>query len=115
VHAVSDRACIESYRLRKHVLREQVRDAGVDAALLFAADKISKVRELPDLVRRDRARFGATPRATRACDHLEHDHQMRLEHYRESLRMLQLAAPGHALVTRLARELDACPIVIRHA
>jgi (p)ppGpp synthase/HD superfamily hydrolase len=112
VQAVTDRTRVESYRLRKQVLREQVRSAGVDAALLFAADKISKVRELPDLARRDRARFVATPRATRARDHMEHDHQMRLEHYRESLRMLQLAAPGHALVQRLARELDSCAIAI---
>jgi hypothetical protein len=43
---------------------------------------------------------------------MEHDHQMRLEHYRESLRMLQLAAPGHALVQRLARELESCAIAI---
>lgn len=113
VHAVTERACVESYRVRKQVLREQVRNAGFDAALLFAADKISKVRELPDLARRDRARFAASARAARAREHLEHDYQMRLEHYHESLRMLQLAAPGHMLVKRLARELDCCPIAIR--
>lgn len=112
VHAVSDRACVESYRLRKQVLREQVRDPGVEAGLVFAADKISKVRELPDLARRDRARFGATARAMRTRDYLEHDYQMRLEHYHESLRMLQVAAPGHTLLERLARELDTCPIAI---
>jgi len=60
VQAVTDHACLGSYRQRKLVLREQVHGAGADAALLFAANKIAKVRELPDQIRRDRARFGET-------------------------------------------------------
>ena len=46
VRAVSDDADIAGYRERKRALRAQVRQAGSDAALLFAADKIAKVREL---------------------------------------------------------------------
>lgn len=38
---------------------------------------------------------------------------MRLEHYQQSLRMLQRVAPRHPLVTGLADELDHCPITIR--
>jgi len=111
VEAVTDHASVESYRRRKQVLREQVRSAGRDAMLLFAADKISKVRELADQLRRDRARFGA-PRAPRALGHLEHYQEMRLEHYQESLAMLQRVAPRHPLAVQLAEALDACPLAI---
>jgi len=37
---------------------------------------------------------------------------MRLEHYQESLKMLQRIAPRHALVKQLANELDDCPLII---
>lgn len=105
VRAVSDDASIASYRQRKQLLREQVRAAGSDAALIFAADKISKIRELPDRVARDRSRYGTAVPA-----HAQHDHQLRIEHYNESVRMLQAIAAGHPLVNRLANELRACPI-----
>jgi (p)ppGpp synthase/HD superfamily hydrolase len=104
VQAVSDDASIPSYRQRKQLLRKRVRDAGGDAALIFAADKISKVRELPDRVARDRARYGTAVPA-----HVQHDHQLRIEHYTETLRMLQAIAPRHPLVNRLADELRNCP------
>lgn len=104
VAAVSDDASIPSYRQRKQRLREQVRNAAGDATLVFAADKISKVRELPDRVARDRARYGTAMPA-----HVQHDHQLRIEHYTESLRMLQAIAPTHPLVNRLADELRSCP------
>jgi hypothetical protein len=113
VQAVTDHECVGSYRERKYVLREQVRNAGGEAALLFAANMISKVRELPDQIRRDRARFGATARGIRARDHLERYQQIRLEHYQESLEMLYRVAPRHPLVERLAKELDHFPIAIR--
>jgi hypothetical protein len=113
VQAVTDDAFSPSYRLRKQMLCEQVGNAGGDAALLFAAEKISKVRELPGQIRRDRARFGSTARGSRARNHLEHYHQMRFEHYQESLRMLQRVAAGHPLVRRLENELESCPISIR--
>jgi hypothetical protein len=113
VQAVTDDAFSPSYRLRKQMLREQVSNAGGDAALLFAAEKISKLRELPAQVRRDRARFGAAAPGSRARNHMELYHEMRFEHYQESLRMLQRVAPRHPLVTRLANELESCPITIR--
>lgn len=113
VQAVTDDTLSPSYRLRKQMLCEQVSNAGGDAALLFAAEKISKVRELPAQIRRDRARFDTPARGSRARNHMEHYHQMRFEHYQESLRMLQRVAGGHPLVTQLANELESCPITIR--
>ena len=61
VRAVTDDS-VGTYGDRKHVLREQVRRAGGDAALLFAADKISKVRELSERAAHDRAGAGAIGR-----------------------------------------------------
>jgi len=104
VQAVSDDASIRSYRQRKQRLREQVRSAGGDAALIFAADKISKIRELPDRIARDEARYGTALPA-----HLQHDHELRIEHYNESLRMLQAIAASHPLIERLATELRNFP------
>jgi (p)ppGpp synthase/HD superfamily hydrolase len=113
VQAVSEDASIAIYRQRKQMLREQVRGAGTDAALLFAADKISKVRELPDRVRRDQARLDAAASRHRTRNRLERYHQLRLEHYNKSLRMLLDIAPRHPLVTRLADELANYPIAVR--
>jgi (p)ppGpp synthase/HD superfamily hydrolase len=110
VHAVNDHGCFESYRPRQQVLREQVRSAGGDAALLFAAEEISNVGELAAQARRDRNRFCETASEYRARNHLEHYQQMRVEHCRESLGMLRSVVPGHALVDRLARELESCPV-----
>ena len=112
--AVSNDASVHGYRRRKQALREQVHSAGPDAAVLFAADRISRQRELPNQVMRDRARFDEAPRESRVWGHLEYVHQLRLEHFQQSLRMLQHVAPGHPLVRRLAGELDTCPIRIRH-
>ena len=44
--AVSDDPTIEDVARRRAALRRQVAAAGEDAAAVFAADKISKVREL---------------------------------------------------------------------
>jgi (p)ppGpp synthase/HD superfamily hydrolase len=112
VQAVTDDS-VGSYRERKQALRDRVDHAGGDVALLFAADKIAEVRELADQVRSERARFGANAREARARDRLERFQQMRLEHYRQSLRMLERVAPRHPLVRQLATELDRCPIAGR--
>jgi HD domain len=110
VHAVSDNGCVASYRPRKQELREQVRRAGGDAALLFAAEEISNVGELAAQVRREQNRLCSTIPERRARNHVEHYQRMRVEHCRESLGMLLGVAPGHALVERLASELDGCAI-----
>jgi hypothetical protein len=110
VVAVSDDTSVHSYRRRKQVLREQVRGAGLDAAALFAAERICMLRELPDQFVRDRRRFDAAAPGSRVCVHLERFQQLRLEHFQQSLRMLQRVAPRHPLVRGLAEELDNCPV-----
>jgi (p)ppGpp synthase/HD superfamily hydrolase len=112
VQAVTDDG-VGSYRQRKQVLRQRACAASGDATLLFAADKIAEVRELADQVRRERARLGPAARDSRTANRLERFQQMRLEHYRESLRMLKRVAPGHPLVNQLATELANCPLSIR--
>ena len=59
---------------------------------MFAADKVSKARELR--VRVGRGRF-------------QRKDETRIEHYRASLEMLDELMPGHQLVDRLRAELDA--------
>lgn len=114
VEAITD-DCVGSYPQRKHALREQIRSAGRDAGLLFAANETIEVRELADQVRRERARAGADGARDRARDHVERDRQMRLREYHASLAMLLVMAPRHRLVRQLANELDACPISVRPA
>ena len=90
VSAVSHDPGIPGYARRKAALRNQVANAGEDALTVFAADKLSKVREL---------RFAdnsGTKVRTR-----------KLRHYRLSLAMLQERLPDSSLVAALAAELDA--------
>lgn len=92
VAAVSDDPSIEDDARRKAALREQVAQAGETAAAVFAADKISKARELRLSV--EEGRFGRKDCA-------------KLDHYQASLEMLDELMPGHQLVDRLRTELDA--------
>jgi (p)ppGpp synthase/HD superfamily hydrolase len=84
---------IDSYHERKAALRSNAIAAGPDAHLVFAADKISKTREL-------RARLAAR-HGRRPTD----KQRARLGHYGASLRALQQAAPRLRLVEVLALEL----------
>jgi (p)ppGpp synthase/HD superfamily hydrolase len=108
VQGVTDDSCIDGYRLRKQVLRDQVRFVGGDVALLFAADKIANVRDWPRRVGRERARMQQLSPDDRARRFLENHHAMHLEHYTESLTMLEHVAPEHPLVRQLAEELGHC-------
>jgi (p)ppGpp synthase/HD superfamily hydrolase len=92
VAAVSDDPSIEDAAERKAALRRQVALAGEHAAAVFAADKISKTREL-------RARTGQGS--------LQRSDEAKLEHYRASLEMLADVIPDHQLLGRLRAELDA--------
>jgi len=110
--ATSD--CVGSYPQRKHVLREQIRNADHDdAAVLFAANEIAEVRALADQVRSGRARTAARTSAGRGPSPLERYQQMRLQEYHASLSMLRAVAPQHRLVRQLAVELERCPISVR--
>jgi (p)ppGpp synthase/HD superfamily hydrolase len=92
VAAVTDDPSIEDRGERKAALRRQVADAGECAAAVFAADKVSKAREL-----RVRASRG----------HSEEGDGAKVEHYDASLEMLAGLIPGHSLVGQLRGELEA--------
>jgi (p)ppGpp synthase/HD superfamily hydrolase len=92
VAVVSDDPSIEDDVRRKAALRRQVAKAGDEAAAVFAADKVSKAREL-----RARARHGRFQRSD----------ERKLGHYQASLEMLSDLIPGHPLVEQLREELSA--------
>lgn len=92
VEAVTDDPTIEDDAERKAALRRQVADAGECAAVVFAADKVSKARELR--VRVSRGRF-------------ERADYGRFEHYEASLAMLRDLIPRHELVNQLRMEVEA--------
>jgi (p)ppGpp synthase/HD superfamily hydrolase len=93
VEAVTDDPTIADDAERKAALRRQVADAGECAAVVFAADKVSKVREMR--IRAGRGRFHRTKDGGK------------LEHYEEGLDMLADLIPGHQLVDQLRLELEA--------
>jgi (p)ppGpp synthase/HD superfamily hydrolase len=99
VLAVSDDDRIPGYGVRKAALRRQVAGAGEEALALFAADKLSRLRELRREMTVDRSKHGATPpaRAPRA---------RRLRHYQRSLALLEERLPNSPLVRDLRHELS---------
>jgi (p)ppGpp synthase/HD superfamily hydrolase len=92
VGAVSDDPSIADHAERKAALRRQVARAGKCAAVVFAADKVSKARELR--LRVSRGRF------------VREDNR-KIAHYEASLEMLADLIPGHDLVSQLRMELEA--------
>jgi len=87
VAAVSEDEAIPTYARRKAALRNQVAAAGPEALMVFAADKVSKVRELS----LDRAHRGPS--------------QRRLTHYRRCLELLESLLSDSPLVAQLRTEL----------
>jgi (p)ppGpp synthase/HD superfamily hydrolase len=85
VVAVSEDPDIPGYTRRKAALRDQVAAAGPEALMVFAADKISKVREL---------------RAMRSLP------KRRLTHYRRCVELLERLLSDSPLVTQLRTEFD---------
>lgn len=97
VCAVSEDPRIADYEQRKAALRAQVGDAGRDALMVFAADKLSKLREL---------RLG-TGGAESLAD--------RMHHYSESVVLLSERLPQSPLVAAAQRELETLAPAPRHA
>ena len=92
VDSLSEDPAIGDKQERRAALRRQVADAGSPAAAVFAADKISKTREL----------------RLKACrGELGEEERVKLEHYDESLEMVEAVMPGHELVERLRLELES--------
>lgn len=100
VLAVSDDERIDGYGKRKAALRRQVASAGEEALSLFAADKLSKLRELrrETVVDPDAAGMSRRVRELRA---------RRLRHYQRSLALLEERLPASPLVRALRDELAA--------
>jgi len=100
VLAVSDDDRITGYAHRKAALRRQVAGAGDEAMALFAADKLSKLRELRHETVLDAQGSHATARVRTL-------RARRLRHYQRSLAMLEERLPESPLVRDLRDELDA--------
>ena len=92
VDALTDDPSIEDQQERRAALRRQVEESGEKAAAVFAADKISKAREM-----RMKADFGP----------LGEDDRAKLDHYGQSLDMLDRVCGGGDLVRALREELAA--------
>jgi len=100
VAAVSDDDRIRGYAERKAALRRKVAGAGNEALSLFAADKISKLRELRRETASDRDIRSASGRVREVK-------ARRLRHYRRSLALLEERLPESPLVGELREELGA--------
>jgi (p)ppGpp synthase/HD superfamily hydrolase len=100
VLAVSDDDQVGSYSKRKAALRQQVGGAGEEALTLFAADKLSKVRELRREASIVRSAGATTTRRRQVC-------ARRLEHYQRSLALLEERLSESPLVHDLRDELSA--------
>jgi (p)ppGpp synthase/HD superfamily hydrolase len=92
VETVSDDPRLPDEESRKADLRERVRRAGGYAAVVYTADKVSKVREIR------MALATGTPRAAV---------EDKLRRHRESLEMLEATLPGARLVELLRFEIEA--------
>jgi (p)ppGpp synthase/HD superfamily hydrolase len=92
VALVSDDPSIEDEEQRKDDVRERVRRAGGFATVVYAADKISKVRELRGMI------HGGLDRSQA---------EVKLDRYRRSLAMLENVIPDSRLVEVLRFEIEA--------
>jgi hypothetical protein len=104
VLAVTEDERIAGYRARKAALREQVSCAGDEALTLFAADKVSKARELR---LESRPRLEPMPRPPSpdwaAASMLR---RRRMAHYQRCLELLDERLGGSPLVGLLRTELQ---------
>jgi (p)ppGpp synthase/HD superfamily hydrolase len=94
VLAVTEDPSIGRYSKRKHALRDQAAGAGEEALMLFAADKVSKTREL---------RRKPPVLAVRA----QIDRRRKLAQHERSLALLRERLPHSRLVDELGHELKA--------
>jgi (p)ppGpp synthase/HD superfamily hydrolase len=95
VAAVTEDEHINGYATRKAALRRQAEDAGTEAMMVFAADKVSKIRELP------------VERHGSEAETVSRTRQRRLAHYRHCLEMLERHIGDSPLVRQLRAELEA--------
>lgn len=98
VVAVSEDRRIGGYASRKAALRRRAAAGGEEALAVFAADKVSKLRE----VRRETFGHRYSGFASRARERERRARRMR--HYRACLRMLEKRIPQSPLVRELREE-----------
>lgn len=98
--AVSDDDGIAGYAKRKAARRQQVAGFGDDALTLFAADNLSKLREL-------REEAGDEPNGCVIPSRVRELRARRLRHYQRSLALLEERLPDSPLVRALRDELAA--------
>lgn len=96
VLAVTEDERIVGYTDRKAALRQRVAEAGREALMVFAADKVSKAREL--CLESARTRGQPAP--------FSRERVRQLAHYSRSLRLLERFLPDSPLVGELRRELE---------
>lgn len=99
VLSVSDDETIHGYSARKSALRRQVATAGEEALTIFAADKLSKLREL-----RREALAGRGDGADTGGG--RQPRGRRIRHYERSLALLEEHLPQSPLVGELRDELE---------
>lgn len=87
VDALTEDPSIQDYVERKAALRAKIAGGGRNAAVVSAADKLSKIRHLPG------------PGLGLSDD--------KAEHYAETVAMVAATAPGHPLTVALADEWQA--------
>jgi (p)ppGpp synthase/HD superfamily hydrolase len=85
-----------TYRDRKARLRAAIAQAGEDAIVIFAADKVAKVREL---------------RIMRASGRIAAPDRDKLEHYWACLELLEARIPENPLVQQLRFELETLELL----
>lgn len=91
VAAMTEDPEVDDYAERKARLRRQIAAIGPEATAIYAADKVTKVREL---------------RAQAAGDGGALEPSEKLEHYVASLEMLEQVTPEYPLVRQLRFELE---------
>jgi (p)ppGpp synthase/HD superfamily hydrolase len=105
VVCLTEDSSIRDFRARKSALRTQVLASGRDALNIFAADKISGASALARI----------RPELTGAHQRLA---DLKLEHYRQSLKLLEEHLIGSPLVDQLRAVLAPCsrgPLIPAHA
>jgi hypothetical protein len=100
VVALSEDPSISGYSARKAALRDQVEAASDEALMVFAADKLSKARELRLSFTRD-PRTGVAPHPPRRGSKAHR----KLTHYRHCAELLEGRLAGSPLVESLRGEL----------
>jgi HD domain len=108
VVALTEDPEISGYGARKAALRDQVQAAGDDALMVFAADKVSKARELRlTFTRPPRPGARETPPLGRRSSKA----YRKLSHYRHCAELLEDRMAGSPLVESLRYELSELALV----